>query len=196
MSTLITLHEVEYPPLIKELDLLFPDDTTTTTTTTTTKEWTYGGYLLHPCFAQTSPTLRRLVARCLISNPTRRPDMHTLEATIRRHVCTEGGPVTDAERRRAQAWAVQVFGGPAPPPPAAVALKEEGEGEGGKGGMVGVRLRGPGEDLVVRTRRRMMRRMGPEEEGRMREVNRVARRVPGARMLVGRFARGFVKGLF
>jgi hypothetical protein len=123
--------------------------------------------------------------------------MHALEATIRRHVRPEGGgPVADAERQRARAWAVQVFGGPAPPP-AVAALKEEGEGEG-EGGMVGVRLRGPGEDLVVRARRRMVGRMGPEEEERMREVNRMAgvRRVPGARMLVGRLARGFVKGLF
>jgi hypothetical protein len=39
--------------------------------------------------------------------------------------------------------------------------------------MVGVRLRGPGEDLVVRARRRMVGRMGPEEEERMREVNRM-----------------------
>jgi hypothetical protein len=99
--------------------------------------------------------------------------MHALEATIRRHVRPEGGgPVADAERLRAQAWAVQVFGGPAPPPPPPAPKEEEGGGGGG-GGMVGVRLRGPGEDLVVRARRRMVGRMGPEEEERMREVNRM-----------------------
>ncbi|KAK4040783.1 hypothetical protein C8A01DRAFT_35158 [Parachaetomium inaequale] len=150
MFNCITLCEAEYPPVIEELDLVHPD-------LTVTREWTYGGYLLNKRFERTSPTLRHLIALCLVADPNRRPDMHTLQETIQKYVKRDKGPLNEADLY-AQKWVTEIFGGAPPVPPRTAAELIEGHllGEEEEAppeettGLVPVELKEAGETLDER----------------------------------------------
>ncbi|KAK3312779.1 hypothetical protein B0H66DRAFT_504724, partial [Apodospora peruviana] len=104
MWSAITLCHVEYPPVAEEFNIDHPEGTTT-------KEWGYGDYLFDQKFSHIDHELRNVVALCLNYNPTRRPAMQMIEATIAKHL------TPSPEDRFAQVWAARRFDGPSPPPP-------------------------------------------------------------------------------